>query len=148
MKITTKSEYACLSLIELSRNYGKDPISVESIASKYGISEKYLEQILLQIKRNGYLKSYRGYNGGYILNKQPGEINLAEILRLMDGPIAPYNCVSEIECEDCAESDDCRLKEVWGLLRTKLLEVLENITFADLLKEDIDIKKLLEDKRK
>jgi len=139
MKVTTKSEYACLALIELSKQYGGKPISVEEIAGGLNVSKNYLEQILLSLRHNGYLKSYRGYNGGYILNKAPDEINIAEIVRLMDGTLAPYDCVSMIEHFDCPQNIDCRLKEVWALVRTTILDVLENITFADIIDKNINL---------
>ncbi len=81
-------------MISLSRSKGK-PLKIKEIAEDMEIPKKYLEQILLQLKTAGYIQSIRGLHGGYILAKKPNEISVAEIVRLIDGPIAPINSVSE-----------------------------------------------------
>ncbi|MFH1625834.1 MAG: Rrf2 family transcriptional regulator, partial [Pseudomonadota bacterium] len=83
MKLSTKSEYACLALVDLSENYNKGLIKTDDIAKRKDIPRKYLEQILLILKRSGYLRSKRGSEGGYKLSKPPAEISIAEIIRLM-----------------------------------------------------------------
>ena len=95
MKLSKKSEYACLALIDLSENYGKDYIKIINISQRWNIPKKFLEQILITLKTSGFVKSKKGSEGGYKLTKTPEQISLAEIIRLMDGALAPVESVSK-----------------------------------------------------
>jgi len=134
MKLTTKSEYACLALIDLSENYSKGLITIESISKRKKIPKKYLEQILLLLKRTGYLRSKRGVNGGYILSKNPKKITLAEIIRLMDGALAPVGSVSEYFYEATPINQNKNLIKLFKEIRDYISDKMENTTFADLIK--------------
>lgn len=133
MKLTTKSEYACLALIDLSENYSKGLITIESISKRKKIPKKYLEQILLLLKRTGYLRSKRGVNGGYILSKNPKKITLAEIIRLMDGALAPVGSVSEYFYEATPINQNKNLIKLFKEIRDYISDKMENTTFADLI---------------
>jgi Rrf2 family transcriptional regulator, cysteine metabolism repressor len=95
MKLSTKSEYACLALIDLSENYNKGVTKIIEISERKKIPKKYLENILLILNRAGYLVSKKGVNGGYMLAKPPEKISIAEIIRIMDGALAPIGSVSQ-----------------------------------------------------
>jgi len=133
MKLSTRSEYACLALIDLSENLGKELVNVRDIAERKRIPRKYLEQILLALKRAGYLRSRRGADGGYALSRKPGEITLAEIIRLMDGALAPIDSVSEHFFEHTAIEQNPKITELLREIRDYISEKLENTTFKDLI---------------
>ncbi|ETA69506.1 MAG: Rrf2 family transcriptional regulator, cysteine metabolism repressor [Methanolobus sp.] len=135
MKLSTKSEYACLALIDLSENYGSGYIKIEDICHRQDLPRKYIEQLLLSLKRAGYVKSRRGADGGYMLAKEPAQISLAEIVRLMDGALAPVNSVSKYfyECTPLEKNE--ALIKVFREIRDYIADKMENTTFADLIKE-------------
>lgn len=133
MKLSTKSEYACLALLELSRNYGKGLLKIEGISKSMKIPRKFLENILLILNRAGYLKSRRGPEGGYELAKKPSEINLAEIIRLLDGPLAPVGSVSKYFFSETPLMRSEELMKVFREIRDYIAGKMEKTTFADLI---------------
>jgi len=94
LRLTTKSEYSLLALIYMARNRKKGYVKVEDICSEYGISKKYLEHLLMILRQNRYVKTKRGAGGGYALARLPSKISVAQIIRLMDGALAPTESVS------------------------------------------------------
>ncbi len=135
MKLSMKSEYACLALIDLSENYGKDLIKIEGISKRKKIPKKYLEQILLSLKRAGLLKSKRGAGGGYMLSKPPSKISIAEVVRLMDGALAPVESVSKYFYEPSPIEKNKQLMGLFRNIRDYVSNKLEKTTFADLIKK-------------
>jgi Rrf2 family protein len=133
MRLSTKGEYASRAMLELARRYADGPIHSREISKAQEIPQNFLEQILLLLKRAGYLKSRKGRHGGYVLAKPPGEINVAEIIRVMDGPLAPIDCVSVIAHEACPMEGTCGLRWLWKDVRDAVAEILERTTFADLV---------------
>lgn len=133
MKLSTKSEYACLALMDLSEQDGACPVKIEQISTRKKIPKKYLEQILLLLKRAGYLKSKRGVDGGYSLAKKPEDINLAEIIRLMDGALAPVESVSTYFYDSTPIEQSPALITVFKEIRDYISNKLETTTFADLI---------------
>jgi Rrf2 family cysteine metabolism transcriptional repressor len=132
MRLSTKGEYASRAMLELSLNYEKKPLHIRDISKAQDIPQRFLEQILLQLKRAGLLRSRKGPEGGYSLAKPPGEINVAEVIRAMDGPLAPIDCVSVTAYEVCPHERTCSLKGLWKEVRDVIAEILERTTFADL----------------
>jgi Rrf2 family cysteine metabolism transcriptional repressor len=132
MRLSTKGEYASRAMLELSLHYEKKPLHIRDISRAQDIPQRFLEQILLQLKRAGLLRSRKGPEGGYYLAKPPSEINVAEVIRVMDGPLAPIDCVSVTAYEVCPHERTCSLKELWKEVRDVIAEVLERTTFADL----------------
>ena len=134
MKLSAKSEYAYLALIYLSGKYASGRLcTISEIAKNNGIPKKYLEQILLLLKRSGYVKSHKGAAGGYKLAKEPGLINLAEILRLMDGALAPVGSVSKYFYEPTPIERNQKMIAIFKDIRDYISNKLENISFEDLL---------------
>jgi len=121
-------------MLELSRHYGKAPLHIRDISKAQDVPQRFLEQILLQLKRTGYLRSRKGPDGGYHLSKPPGEITVAEVIRVMDGPLAPIDCVSVTAHEVCPRERSCGLKWLWKEVRDAVAEILERTTFADLVR--------------
>ncbi len=133
MRLSTKGEYASRAMLELARRYQDGPIHSREISKAQEIPQNFLEQILLLLKRAGYLRSRKGRNGGYALAKPPGEISVAEVIRVMDGPLAPIDCVSVMAHEACPMEGTCGLRWLWKDVRDAVAEILEKTTFADLV---------------
>lgn len=131
MRISTKGRYALRLMLDLAINYTGEYISIKSIAGRQSISEKYLEQIITQLNRAGYVRSVRGAQGGYMLAKDPSEYTVGMILRLMEGSLAPVSCVEGEEL--CDRASGCVTQEVWQKIQDAVENVVDNITLADLV---------------
>ncbi len=136
MRLSRKSEYALLALIDLAGNYPAKMVKIMEVANRNGIPKKYLEQIFLQLKGAGYVKSTRGANGGYELAKAPDEINLAEIIRLIDGPLASVGSASLYFFEHTPVEKNEKLLQVFKDIRNFVADKLENTTLAQLLEHE------------
>ncbi len=132
MKLSFRSEYALLALVYLAHSGSGKFIPVKTIAQEQGIPPKYLEQILLTLKRASYLRSVKGQGGGYALAKPPNQISLAEVIRLFDGPLAPTGSASIFFYESTPIEKNTSLLTVFKDIRNQVAEKLENITLADL----------------
>lgn len=123
-------------MVYLARNEKGGPILISEISQNERIPLKFLEGILLDLKKNGLLASKKGKGGGYFLDKKSSEISIATIIRVLDGPIALLPCVSlnyYQKCEDCVDEESCSLNRVMIQVRDKTLKVLEKQTLADLI---------------
>jgi|SRR6056297_2184491 len=132
MKITRKSEYACLAIIDLARNYKKGLLTIRELAERNNIPKKYLEQILLHLKNAGFVSSVRGKSGGYKLSKSPKEITVAEVIRIIDGPIAPVESVSENYYEHTPAEQNEELISLFEKIRECTVNILEKTTFQEM----------------
>ena len=140
MKFSKKSEYGLRALLELTRAYGSTTLQRHDIAVRQHIPVEFLEQILLALKRAGLLSSRRGAKGGYSLIKQPKDISLGHVIRILDGPLAPIGCVSKTayqKCSDCpyANRAHCPVQQVMGSVRDAIADILDNYTLADFAAE-------------
>ncbi len=133
MRLSTKGEYASRAILELSLRYGQGPLHTRESSKAQEIPPRFLGQILLLLKRAGYLKSRKGHHGGFQLAKPPAEISVAEVIRVMDGPLAPIDCVSVMAHEACPMEDVCGLRWLWKEVRDSVAGLLERTTFADLV---------------
>ena len=132
MKISTKGDYATRALQDLALHYDQGPIPIEKVASRQGLPVRYLEQLLLTLKRAGFLLSKRGVNGGYSLAKPPAQITLGEILRTVDGPIEPIYCVGDLPRQECAHETECVLRGVWADVSQAVSAIVDHTTLQDL----------------
>lgn len=133
MKLTTRSEYALLALICLAKHKPQEYISGEIIAQEQGIPQKFLQQILLTLKNARYVQSLKGQRGGYRLAKPPKSINLAEVVRLFDGALAPTESVSKYFYESTPVEKEKKLISVFRDIRDYVSEKLERTTIADVI---------------
>jgi len=121
-------------MLDLSLHYEEGPVQIHDVAQRQNIPVKYLEQILLLLKRFGFVHSRKGPGGGYFLARAPSEITLGAVVRALEGPLAPISCVSVsgyMEC-GCPDPETCGLRLAWKEARDALAAVLDNTTFADL----------------
>jgi Rrf2 family cysteine metabolism transcriptional repressor len=132
MKLTSRSEYALLALLYLARNHSQEYVSVAAIAQAQKIPPKFLEQILLALKRAHYLKSVKGQHGGYALAKAPDNITLAEIIRLFDGALAPTESVSKYFHESTPIEKEKKMIALFRQVRDYISDKLEKTSIADM----------------
>ena len=140
MKVSSKGEYALRALLQLGNHQGT-VLGIQEISEKTLVSTHYLEQILLQLKKLGYVMSKRGAKGGYMLLKEPQDINIGEIIRELEGPLSPMACASITKYEPCPLEEGCQLKPLWSLVRDTIAYVLERTTLEDLLENRISLLK-------
>ena len=132
MKISTKGRYALRIMIDLAKQDPEVYTPLKEISARQGISIKYLEQIVPLLTRAGYLKSLRGNSGGYRLAKLPAEYKVGDILRTMEGDLAPIACL-EGEENDCPRKDACTTLHFWEGLKTVINDYVDSKTLADFL---------------
>ena len=130
MRLSTKARYATRALIELAHNYGQGPVRLKDIAKNQDISAKYLEQVLFPLNIIGIVRARKGSGGGHYLGKPPGEITLGQIVKTVEGSIAPVECVENPR--SCKRYERCTSREVWEKLGATIESELESISLEDL----------------
>ena len=133
MKLTARSEYALLALVYLARHQEEGAVTIDTIAKAQGIPSKFLEQLLLALKRAHFLRSTKGQHGGYQLAVSPEKITLAEVIRLFDGALAPTESVSENFYESTPIEKETKLTGVFKDIRDYVSRRLEKTTIADVM---------------
>jgi len=134
--LSHKAKYALKALMVLAREYGHGPVLISDIAHREAVPRKFLELILLELKNYGLLQSKKGKGGGYALARPPQTIHVGEILRVLDGPIAPLPCVSKTayaRCEECSDERTCGVRLVMKDVRDATARILDATSLADLL---------------
>lgn len=141
MKISKKGEYALKALVELAVNYDKgEAITlINDIAEREDIPPKYLEQILLTLRNAGILVSKRGVGGGYTLSRPPADISLGEVIRVVEGPLAPLDCVSVSRHVNCPNETTCGLYSVMLEVRNAISSIVDNISLKDIAKRTLEL---------
>jgi Rrf2 family protein len=134
--LSKKTQYAFQALSYIAQQEEHEPILIAEISKKRKIPLKFLENILLQLRKDGILESKKGKGGGYYFKIKPKQVSLARVIRLLDGPIAPLSCVSLHFYERCKNCDEkhCGLHDMMAKVRDANLKILEKKTIADLLK--------------
>jgi Rrf2 family protein len=142
--ITKKSKYAIKALIFLAKKKTSEPVLIEEISNEEHIPRKFLETILLDLRKAGYLGSKKGKGGGYYLLKPAEEINMAEIMRLFDGAIALVPCVAHKyyePCEECLDEITCPIREVFRVIREQTVATLKDNNFSVLVEKERKLKR-------
>lgn len=138
--ISQKAKYALRALVALARQPAGSATFIGDIAEGQSIPKKFLEQILLDLKRHGLVVSRRGKAGGYGLLRPADMISFGEVLRIVDGPIAPLPCLSKMayrKCEDCEEEASCEVRRVFARVAEATRDVLDRTTIADALEDQL-----------
>lgn len=133
MQISQKCQYALRAIFELAKHGGTGPVKVAQIAAAQAIPARFLEVILNQLKRGGYVDAWRGAAGGYALAGPPGDLAVGEIIRFIEGPISPVTCMVGHSADKCPLYGDCAFLEMWTNAREAMVEVFDRTTFQDLL---------------
>ena len=141
--ISQKAKYALRALVALAKHPAGKPVFISEIAETQAIPKKFLEQILLELKHHGLVASKRGKAGGYGLLRPADTISFGEVLRIVDGPIAPLPCLSKIayrRCEDCKEEASCEVRRVFAQVADATRAVLDRTTISDAVGADLPIR--------
>ena len=151
MKMSTRGRYGVAVVYELALHYGEGHISLKCISQRQKISERYLHQLVGVLRQGGFMRSVRGSQGGYELTMAPAQISVGDVVRAMEGPIAPVECLLAPADEHnsyCAQAGHCPRRAVWSKLQIAMNEALDKITFADMCesagmeaKVDVEVEK-------
>ena len=134
MRLSAKVEYGVRAMAFLAFHYQSGPLPLREIAEHEDISLKFLEQIFPELRRSGLVTSVRGSRGGYLLARPPNKIKVNDIVRAVEGPITPINCLSEKEGEPCCHRlEGCLTRQVWERLRDKINDVLDEVSLNELI---------------
>ncbi|MCD1147179.1 Rrf2 family transcriptional regulator [Peptoniphilus sp. KCTC 25270] len=131
MKLSTRGRYGLMAMHRLALNYGKGPISINSIAEEEKLSVAYLEQLFSRLKKTGLVKSSRGAQGGYQLTREPSEIALGEIINALEGDMS-FSCRTGEDEINCSREEVCSTKHILDRIQSGVDEVLDSMTLADM----------------
>ena len=135
MSVSSKCYYAVRAIYALADHDGSGPLKIAEIAAREQIPIRFLEVILGQLKGGGFVQSWRGAEGGYRLARPADQLTVGEIMRYVDGPIAPVDCVSQSRPKECEFHGECHFFGFWGRVRQAISDVVDQTTFADLIRE-------------
>lgn len=136
MRVSSRGEYGVRAMVALAKHYGQGPMSIALIAKDSSVPPAYLEQLIGPLRRAGLVESKRGAHGGYQLARSPELVRVGEVYRVMEGPVAPMDCVSEdVSEQTCPLIDGCETRPVWLKMRDALVETIDSMTLADLINE-------------
>lgn len=141
MKITYKGDYALKTILDLCLNIDK-PQSTDQIAKRQDIPQKFLEQIMIVLKKGGFVKAQRGKTGGYVLAKPPSKITMGEVIRHIEGLIEPIACVCRGGEKSCDFSNRCSLRDVFDEIGKHTAKVVDSVTFEELMKKQSKMAKM------
>ena len=134
MRITYKGDYALKTILDLALDYGDSPVTIYNLAKRADIPIKFLEQILLDLKRGGFVESRRGKVGGYILAKHPKDIKVGDVIKFIDGPIEPIAC-SQDYYSGCGDMYKCVFRPIWKEISQAVSGIVDSVTFEDLVRQ-------------
>jgi Rrf2 family transcriptional regulator, cysteine metabolism repressor len=137
MSLSQKCQYAIRAIFELSKHYGKGPIRTSEIADAQAVPQRFLENILNELKATGIVESRRGMRGGYLVALNPAELTVGEVIRLIDGPLDPVKCVGDGSNSTCPLQANCSLIRLWDRVKTAVESIYDNTTFRDLVEEEL-----------
>jgi Rrf2 family protein len=132
-QLSKRTQYGLRAMYSLARNYGRGPVLISTLAEEEAIPRKFLEQILLALKSSGLVESKKGKGGGYNLVRSPDKITVADVIRLMEGPLAPLPCASETrfrKCDECIDIETCGTRIVMREVRDAISGILDATTLA------------------
>lgn len=134
MRVSTRGEYGVRAMFDLALHFGKGPIALKTIAERQRVSENYLEQLMAELRKAGLVKSKRGAQGGYELAHAPDNVSIGQIIRVLEGPITPLDCLDGETTTGpyCQAPDRCVLRHLWKELQDSMTTVLDNRTLEDL----------------
>ncbi len=139
MKFSQKSEAGVRLLVELARHHGEGPLSLAEIARAEDLSQTFLEQVIMPLRKAGFVQSYQGVRGGYELARAPEEIGMGPVMRVLETSLAPMFCVTDAPDRDvCAFEEQCGTRVLWARVRDGINAALDATTLADLLEDAPD----------
>ena len=131
MRLSTKGRYGARAMLDLALNSGEGPILLRDIARRQEVSEKYLEHSITALRKAGLVRSIRGARGGYVLAKSPAQTRLSEIMQVLEGSMAPVECVDDPQV--CQRAQLCVTRDIWAEMKEAIDNILESITLQDMV---------------
>ena len=132
MKLSTRSRYGTRLMVDLAQHYDEGPIQIRDIAKRQDISAKYLEQLIIPLKKTNHVKSIRGPKGGHMLARSPQEITVGEIVKVLEGDISLVHCVENPD--SCKRIDICPTRDIWKTATEAMFNELNAVTLSELIK--------------
>ena len=142
MRFSTRGRYGVKAMYVLAKQYGQGPIPLKQVAEDQALSEPYLEQLIGELRKAGLVRSVRGAQGGYLLGRTPDEITIGDIIRVLEGPIQPADCVvdgDEDPSDLCDQAQKCVTRLIWERVQKSITTVLDGMSLADMLTEASEI---------
>ncbi|CAB1243345.1 RrF2 family transcriptional regulator [Clostridium sp. MT-14] len=133
MKLSTKGRYGVKAMVDLAIHYSEEPSSIKSISERQNISEYYLEQLFSSLRKSNLIKSIRGAQGGYILNREPKDITIADIMGVLEGPVEISDCIDENSESSCSRIDCCATRLLWSKIKESIDQVMKFTTLQDMV---------------
>ncbi|MDD4954025.1 MAG: Rrf2 family transcriptional regulator [Candidatus Omnitrophica bacterium] len=134
MRLTYRGDYALKAILDLALNYDGRLTTANDMAKRIDAPVKFLEQVLLELKKGGFVESRRGNIGGYLLSRPPDEITVGEVVRFIDGPTEPISCVMK-GYSNCQDLNKCVFKKLWQKVSGATSDIIDNVTFKDLVSQ-------------
>jgi Rrf2 family transcriptional regulator, cysteine metabolism repressor len=132
MRVTYKGDYALKAVLDLALHYDRDLVTSHDMAQRIDAPVKFMEQVLLDLKKGGFVESRRGNVGGYLLSRSPAQITVGEVIRYIDGVIEPISCVRE-GYSQCVDLNRCVFKKLWQKVSKATSDIIDTVSFADLV---------------
>ena len=137
MKVTFKGDYALKAVLDLALHYNLELVTAGDLAQRIDAPIKFLEQVLMDLKKGGFVESRRGNIGGYLLSRAPAEITVGEVIRFIEGPIEPISCVKD-GYSNCSDIHNCVFKKMWQDIAAATSDIVDNLTFEELVAQVTD----------
>jgi Rrf2 family protein len=134
MRITYKGDYALKAVLDLALHYDRELVTSHDMAERIDAPIKFLEQVLLDLKKGGFVESRRGNIGGYLLSRAPSRITIGEVLEFIDGPIEPISCVKQ-GYSNCRDLHTCVFRKIWKDVSQATSQIIDTITFDELISQ-------------
>jgi Rrf2 family transcriptional regulator, cysteine metabolism repressor len=138
--VSQKCQYAIRAVFELAKRFGQGPIKIKDIAETQAIPIRFLEVILNQLQRAGFVRSKRGADGGYALVTAPEQISVGDIVQFIEGPLAPVACMTDTSADGCSLQGNCVFIEIWDRAAKALSDVYDKTSFQDLIHKEIKLR--------
>jgi Rrf2 family protein len=147
VKVSQKTEYGLRAMVAIAQMAGQTrPVPLSAVAESEAIPEQFLDQIVMRLRKAGFVKSVRGVNGGYLLTKSPEEMSVGAIVRTLEGSLAPMGCVTEdlmVSGEFCGRAEGCHTRNVWLRVMNAVNRALDSISLADVMRDEVGIGQIL-----
>ena len=134
MKVTFRGDYALKAVLDLALHYNTELVTGHDLAKRIDAPIKFLEQVLLDLKKGGFVESRRGNVGGYMLSKAPALITAGEVIRFIEGPIEPISCIQE-KYSNCSDVQRCVFKKMWHKVAQATSDIIDHVTFEELVSQ-------------
>jgi Rrf2 family cysteine metabolism transcriptional repressor len=136
VNLSQKCQYAVRAVLELAKQYGQGPVAISEIAANQAMPQRFLENILNELRPTGLIESRRGIQGGYLLARDPAKISVGEIIRLVEGPLDPVKCMADTNSLSCPLKERCVLIHLWSRAKAAVEQVYDDASFRDLVEEE------------